>query len=148
LGISSIIRADSHTNFFSIYVYHPQNPIALNNTIKLSSSNFTLVYLDDVVGTSNFASHSIFVLHRQHAHFRTVTKLVTYPIVRYWTVAHRPVCSCLFIRQFMSKTVCQQQYLGWRALRVLKPHGRKLLFFYGLFGMQTQHMFYLNAPHP
>ena len=40
LGISSIIRADSHTNFFSVYVYHPQNPVALNNSPSMKLASF------------------------------------------------------------------------------------------------------------
>jgi hypothetical protein len=123
LGISSIFRADSHTKFFGVYVYHPQNPVALNNfpSMKLASSNFTFVDLDNVVGTSNFASRNIFVLHRQLARFTTITKPVTYRIVRDWTVTRRVLSSCLFIRQFLCETVCQHQYLGWRNLVVLKP---------------------------
>jgi hypothetical protein len=53
LGISSIIRADN-MNFFSVYVYHPQNSVALKNSppMKLASSNFTFIDLDDMVGAA------------------------------------------------------------------------------------------------
>ena len=43
-------------HYFSSFVYHPQNSVTLNNSpVKFSSSNFTRVYLDDVVGTSNLS---------------------------------------------------------------------------------------------
>ena len=79
--------------------------------MKLSSSNFTLVDSDDVVGTSNFASRNIFVLQRQHAHFSTITKPVTYCIASDWTIT-RELCSCQFIRQ----------YLGWQNLGEFSHH--------------------------
>ena len=46
LGISSVIRADSHMHFIRIYVY-PQNPVALNSPsdISVSQSCICLLWL-------------------------------------------------------------------------------------------------------
>ena len=77
-------------HFFSIYVFHPQNTVTLNNSpsVKFSSPNFALIYLDNMARTSTFASVFIFILHRQQAHFPTITEPVTY-IVSYWMATHR-----------------------------------------------------------
>ena len=56
---TSNLTTEKQTPFTEHDVCHPYNPVALNNfpCMKLSSSNFTLVYLDDMVGTDLFPPH-------------------------------------------------------------------------------------------
>ena len=117
MGISSIIRADSHTNFFSIYVYHPQNSVVLYNSssMKFLFSNFTLVYLNDLVWISNFWAGGIFEFSN-HVPVVKETVILLWPlrhvntgcfiaviILRLTVYSHH---SSLFVQQFATRLFC------------------------------------------
>jgi hypothetical protein len=107
------------------------------------------VYLDGMVGTSNFASVSILILHRQQAHFPTITKSVTYGIVCYWTVTHQILYKLSVYMRMHAQNCMSATIFGLvvsLSSQTTYPLWQKLLFFYDLFRIQTQDMLYCCSP--